>query len=98
MTMYVAEINGRGIVAFNAENRATAEITSESQWFRSDLVCLDNDEGQPLWNGKDEIFLREAFPEERAEFGASQSWATQERKIEDEDDWLMYLVPVVERG
>src|SRR2546430_17441392 len=69
MTVYVAEINGRAIAAFNAENEIQAEVRGRSKPFRADLTVLEN-EGHPLWNGRDEIFIRKAFPEEEAQFDA----------------------------
>jgi hypothetical protein len=54
MTVYVAEIDGRAIAAFNAENEIQAEGRASSKAFRGDLTVLEN-EGQPLWNGADEI-------------------------------------------
>jgi len=54
MTVYAAEINGRAIAAFNAENEIQAEVRATSKAFRADLAVLEN-EGHPLWNGMDEI-------------------------------------------
>jgi hypothetical protein len=90
MTVYVAEINGRAIAAFNAENEIQAEVRATSKPFRADLTVLKN-EGHPLWNGRDEIFIRKAFPEEEAQFDASQA-----RAIKEDDDWLTFLVPVTD--
>ena len=64
MTVYVAEINGRAIAAFNAENEIQAEGRAASKPFRADLTVLEN-EGHPLWNGTDEIFVRKSFPRGR---------------------------------
>ena len=47
MTVYVAEINGRAIAAFNAENEIQAEVRGRSKPFRADLTVLEN-EGHPL--------------------------------------------------
>src|SRR6266480_495977 len=62
MTVFVAEINGRAIAAFNAENEIHAEGCAASKPLRADLTVLEN-EGRPLWNGTDEIFVRKAFPD-----------------------------------
>jgi len=66
MTTYVVEINGRGIAAFNAENRDLAEAFFRDKGFQTDLMTFDDDQGKRLWNGIDELLLREAFPEEHA--------------------------------
>ena len=95
MTVFVAEINGRAIAAFNAENEIQAKVRATSKPFRADLTVLEN-EGHPLWNGRDEIFIRKAFPEEKAQFDASQAHAIKAREIDEDDDWLMFLVPVTD--
>jgi hypothetical protein len=95
MTVYVAEINGRAIAAFNAENGIQAEGRAASKPFRADLTVLEN-EGHPLWNGRDEIFVRKAFPPEEAQFDASQARAIKDKEIDEDDDWLMFLVPVTD--
>jgi hypothetical protein len=63
MMIFVVEINGRGIAAFNAESQIAGEAFIDEEWFRSDLMALEGD-GTPLWDGKSEIYLREALPEE----------------------------------
>ena len=93
MTVCVAEINGRAIAAFNAENEIQAEVRATSKPFRADLTVLEN-EGNPLWNGRDEIFIRKALPAEEAQFAASQARAIKNKEIAKDDDWLMFLVPV----
>jgi hypothetical protein len=95
MTVYVAEINGRAIAAFNAENEIQAEVRVTNESFREDLTTLEN-EGHPLWNGTDGIFVREAFPAEEAQFNASQARAISEKEIDEDDDWLMFFVPVTD--
>ena len=96
MTVYVAEINGRGIAAFNTADRDSADHFVDNEPFRADLAVLES-EGKPLWNGTDDIFIREAFPEEQATFKASQARAIKDEEIEDEDDeWVLFLVPVTD--
>ena len=67
MMIFVVEINGCGIAAFNAESEIAGEAFIEEEWFRSDLTALEGD-GTPLWDGKSEIYLREALPEEADEW------------------------------
>ena len=47
-------------------------------------------------NGTDEIFVRKAFAAEEAQFNASQARAISEKEIDEDDDWLMFLVPVTD--
>ncbi len=42
MTVFVAEINGRAIAAFNAENEIEAQGRAARQPFRADLTILEN--------------------------------------------------------
>ena len=95
MTVYVAQINGQAIAAFNAENEIQAEVRATSKAFRADLMVLKN-EGHPLWNGRDEIFIRKAFSTEESQFEASQARAIKDKEIDEKDDWLMFLVPVTD--
>ncbi len=95
MSVYVAEINGRAIAAFNAENEIQAEGRAASKQFRADLTVLEN-EGHLPWNGTDEIFVRKAFPAEEAQFDASQARAIKDKEIEEDDDCLLFLVPVTD--
>ena len=95
MTIYVAEIEGRAIVAFGAENEAEAADLIEAEWLHDDLMVLESN-GRPLWDGKSEIHLREAVEEERARW--ESSWAAALLKgdatAEEKDEWVVYLMPV----
>jgi hypothetical protein len=90
--IFVAEINGRGIAAISAESRAEAEEQFMSPWFKEDLMCLEN-EGKPLWPtaGDPKILLREPLPEEAARWEKSR-----DASDADEEDWLVFLVPVTD--
>ena len=62
MTVYVAEILGRGIAAFDAANDAEAtQVRLTDKAFRRDLTVLQN-EGRPLWDGVSQIYVREPPP------------------------------------
>ena len=54
MTVYVAEISGRGIAAFNAVNDADAESYLANKEFLHHLIVFQN-QGRPLWDGISEI-------------------------------------------
>jgi hypothetical protein len=82
MMIFVVEIMGRSIAAFNAESKIAGEAFIGEEWFRSDLMALERD-GTPLWDGKSEIYLREALAEEadqwrlayaRAQFKSIEGW------------------------
>jgi hypothetical protein len=56
---------------------------------------LEN-EGQPLWNGADEILIRKALLAEEVQYGASRARAIKDKEIDVDDDWLMFLVSVTD--
>ena len=92
MTVYVAEIKGRGIAAFYADNGAEAERLVRDRVFRDDLMVLASN-GLPLWDGVADIQVRQALPGEEAKWRASRAKAIRQCNIEGEDDsWIAFLV------
>jgi hypothetical protein len=63
MSVYVAEIAGRGVVAFDAANEDGAKARLADKAFQRDLYVLQNS-GRPLWDGVADIRLRGASPKE----------------------------------
>ena len=96
MTIFVAEINGLGIVAFSQPRTEDALAWADDEDFRSDIVFLEGEDGRPLWDGRAEIFVREADPEEAERWTVSFTDAMHDGEVEDADDWVIYLVPVTE--
>jgi len=71
-----------------------AEHWADGPDFQQDLVCFETD-GAPLWDGKAEIYVRPALPEEVAKWQASWARALMRGDIEEgEDSWVVFLVPV----
>jgi hypothetical protein len=64
MTVYVAEIKGRGVAAFHANNGLDAERLVRDGVFRDDLMLLATG-GVPLWDGVTDIEVRLAPPARR---------------------------------
>ena len=96
MTVYVVEIEGRGIAAFYAENGAAAMVRVRDPLFRDDLMVLATD-GLPLWDGMADIQVRPAFPEEEVKWHASRAKAIRHGNIEREDDtWITFLVALTD--
>ena len=87
MTIYVAEISGRSIAAFNAANDIEAEAHLANKAFLRDLVVLQN-QGRSLWDGVSQIQMRLASPEE------AETW--QAGKTSDDEHPFVFLVPVVD--
>jgi len=90
--IFVAEIDGRAVVAFTAEDREAADDWIRGPASIADLCCLET-EGAPLLADPDnpEILLREPLPEEEASWRKSR-----DANEPDAEDWLMYLVPVTD--
>src|SRR6516165_412912 len=81
MMVFVAEIKGRGIAAFQADNGSDAEQIVRDQLFRDDLTALISD-GLPLWDGVADIRVRQARPDEEARWRASRAKAIRHGDIE----------------
>ena len=96
MTVFVAEIKGKGIVAFSQPNADDALALADDEDFRSDLMFLEGEDGRPLWDGRAEIYVREADPHEAEHWKISFTEAKLHGDVEDAEDWVIYLVPVTE--
>ena len=92
MAVYVAEIHGRAVVAFDADNDLEAEEI-EAEIFQNDLAVLESS-GRPIWDGETEIKIREADEDERGKFDSSRAKAILEGEIGEGECWMVYLVPV----
>jgi hypothetical protein len=93
MIVFVIEINGTSILAFDADSQLEAEQRAMSPEIRSDLMVYETDDG-PIWNGLDEIVVREALPPERARWLFIR--ANLEHPVADEHHTLqVYLVEIV---
>ena len=91
MSVYVAEIAGRAIVAFSADSDATArERLLGDEALQSDLIVLESG-GRSLWDGQAEILVRQAFPDEAERFEDSMAVAAKEGVTR----WV-FLVPVTD--
>ena len=95
MTVYVAEISGRGIVAFDAANEDEARARLADMAFRRNLVVLQN-QGRSLWDGVSEIQLRGALPKEAETWQARHAKSGDAAGSGDHEHGLVFLVPVVD--
>ena len=87
MTVYVAEISGRGIAAFDAASEAEAAVHLADKAFVRDLIVFQH-QGRPLWDGVSKIQMRRASPEEAV--------AWQSGMVVGDEDRFVFLVPVVD--
>jgi hypothetical protein len=90
MSVFVAEILGRGIVAFDAATEDDAKALLSDEALRRDLHVFQN-QGRCLWDGVAEINLRGALPKETETWQASRATGSQLG-----EDWRIFLLPVVD--
>jgi hypothetical protein len=96
MSVYVVEINGTGVVAFSEKNFSEAKRFVGAA-LESDFLVLATTEGKPLWDGKSELFIRDAFPEEQEKWAASKAQAVRSEEWKnDEEAWVLFLVPLID--
>lgn len=95
MIVYVAEISGRGIAAFDAANDIEAQDQLANRGLLRDLIVLQN-EGRALWDGVAEIHVRMATPEETEIWQASRAAAVQSGEDSDDEGRHVFLVPVID--
>lgn len=86
MSVWVLEIEGRGILAFPAETGDQALAFVEQPWLQDDLLCLESGDA-PLWDGEAELFVRDPFVEELDRLGKAAA-------KNGDRDFMVYLVPV----
>jgi hypothetical protein len=96
MTIYVVEVEGRGIAAFHSDNGAAAEVRVRDRFFLDDLMVLATD-GVPLWDGVTALRVRQALPGEEAKWRGSRARAIRQGNIEsDDDEWIAFLVALTD--
>ena len=96
MQTYVAEIEGRAVMSFRAENECEAQlwINSEEE-VRAELKVLEN-EGRPLWNGRAIISVRAATVAEQLARMKLSVELSQDDGHHKTADTLVFLVPVAD--
>jgi hypothetical protein len=93
VAVYVVEIEGRGVVAFNDERSPEADHFALDNALASDLMNLVHD-GKPLWDGSSEIAVRDAFPDEQQKWRTSQVQAMRSGEIDTETAmWVFFSSP-----
>jgi hypothetical protein len=93
--IFVLEIKGTAILAFDADNLDDARAYAESAGEEQDLTELTSN-GQPLWNGSDSISVRPATDAEADLFEEARAEDWEDEPHADAEDFLAYLVPLDE--
>src|SRR5258708_11238678 len=97
VTVYVAEIKGRGVAAFHADTGSEAERVVRDRVFRDDLMVLASG-GLPLWDGVTDIEVRPARPDEETKWRASRAKAIRRGHIVERDvGWDAFLAALTDR-
>lgn len=96
MTVYVADIKGRGVAALRADSGADAERLVRDRVFRDEFMALASG-GLPLRAGVADIQVRRARPDEEARWRASHAKAMRRGDIEaGEQAWIAFLVTLAD--
>src|SRR2546430_1066207 len=97
MTVYVAEIKGRGIAGFHGDNGSDSERVGWGRVLR-DGFEVEGTRGLPLWDGITDIEVRLARPDEEVKWRASRAKAIRQGNIEENDvGWIAFLVALTDR-
>jgi hypothetical protein len=98
MTIYVAEIKGRAIAAFDVMTSLDAEHFVRDRSLRDDLMTLMTDD-RPIWDGLADIDVRQALSHEEAKWRKSRAEAIRYGNIEPDDSaWVVFLVALADPG
>jgi hypothetical protein len=91
--IFVLEIKGTAVLAFDADNMDDARAYAASTEEHEDLTELRSN-GAPLWNGKDAIGMRPATDAEADLFEEQRGEDWEEEVHADREDFIVYLVPL----
>ena len=89
--IFVLEIKGTAILAFEADSLDEARAYAESAGEEEDLTELRSN-GQPLWNGRDVISVRAATDAEAELFEEQREEDWEDEPHADAEDFIVYLV------
>jgi len=101
MALFTVEVAGRPVLVFSEEDRGAAEELLASA-IGPDLLDFEED-GRPVWDGEEELTVREARPEEAARWEQGLAEAREDDGSGDEDDeddegQAVFLIEAVDAG
>ena len=101
MPLFTLEVSKRPVLVFAEEGRdAAAELVASS--IGPDLLDFEEEEGRPVWDGEEELSVREATPEEAARWEQGRAEAQQDADAADGDEgegpdgFAVFLIEVVD--
>ncbi len=77
MALFTVEVSGRPVLVFSEGSRRAAEELLASA-IGPDLLDFEEEEGRPVWDGEEELTVREAHPEEAARWEQGLAEAKQD--------------------
>ncbi len=95
MPLFTLEVSKGPVLVFAEEDRdAAAELVASS--IGPGLLDFEDEEGRPVWDGEEELSVREANPEEAArwEQGAAEAKQDGAAGEPDPDGFAVFLIEV----
>ena len=101
MALFTVEVSGRPVLVFSEEDRGAAEELLASA-IGPDLLDFEED-GRPVWDGEEELTVREARPEEAARWEQGLTEAREDdgsgdEDGEDDEGQAVFLIEAVDAG
>jgi hypothetical protein len=95
MPLFTVEVAGRPVLVFSEEDRGAAEKLLVSS-IGPDLLDFEEEEGRPVWDGEEELTVREARPEEadRWEQGLAEARRDDGSGEADDESHAVFLIEV----
>jgi hypothetical protein len=94
MALFTIEVQGRPVLVFSEESRGSAE-TLVGSTIGPDLAEFEED-GEPVWDGEDELLVRDAEPAEAAQWeeGFAEAVRSDGAGEEDRIGYAVFLIEV----
>jgi hypothetical protein len=93
MQTYVAEIDGRGIFAFRADDVACAQAWLDIHAVMRHALETVHSDGRPIWNGRAPIIARHATSSEATTWRKLRDELAAIGQLEEPDIITVWLIP-----
>jgi hypothetical protein len=93
MQTYVAEIDGRGIFAFRADDVARAQAWLDVHAVMRHTLEMVHSGGRPIWNGRAPIIARNATSSEATAWSTLRDELAATGRLEEPDIITVWLIP-----
>jgi hypothetical protein len=93
MQTYVAEIDGRGIFAFRADDVACAQAWLDIHAVMRHALETKHCDGRPIWNGRAPIIARSATSSEATAWRKLRDELIAAGQLEEPDIITVWLIP-----